>query len=139
MKAIEELASDSLRSKVSSPGIPNTYLTPSASRHSTNTSLARRVDPTFTYPDPVAMPISSDATTATLASRPGSIPRMRRVVLAALACLAVVPVAAQAKSSFVIKGAGFGHGIGLSQYGADGYAQHGFDYPTIRAHHPPGT
>jgi stage II sporulation protein D len=64
---------------------------------------------------------------------------MRRVVLAALACLAVVPVAAQAKSSFVIKGAGFGHGIGLSQYGADGYAQHGFDYQTIVGHYYQGT
>ena len=64
---------------------------------------------------------------------------MRRVAAAALACHAVLPVAAQAKSSFVIKGAGFGHGIGLSQYGADGYAQHGFDYKTIVGHYYQGT
>jgi stage II sporulation protein D len=64
---------------------------------------------------------------------------MRSVAAAALACLAVLPVAAQAKSSFVIKGAGFGHGIGLSQYGADGYAQHGFDYKTIVGHYYQGT
>src|SRR5215208_106817 len=37
---IEESASASLRSKVSSPGMPKTCLTPSASRHSTNTSDA---------------------------------------------------------------------------------------------------
>src|SRR5215213_7091345 len=42
MKETEESASDSLRSSVSSPGIPKTYLTPSASRHSTKTSDARR-------------------------------------------------------------------------------------------------
>ena len=64
---------------------------------------------------------------------------MRRVAAAALACLSVLPAAAQAKSSFVIKGAGFGHGIGLSQYGADGYALHGFDYKTIVGHYYQGT
>src|SRR5215216_792277 len=40
--SMEESASASLRSKVSSPGMPKTYLTPSASRHSTNTSDALR-------------------------------------------------------------------------------------------------
>src|SRR5215212_3359252 len=38
--SMEESASASLRSKVSSPGMPKTCLTPSASRHSTNTSDA---------------------------------------------------------------------------------------------------
>src|SRR6478736_5484560 len=85
------------------------------------------------------MPIPRDASTATLSARPGSIPRMRRVAVATLACLSVLPVVAQAKSSFVIKGAGFGHGIGMSQYGADGYAQHGFDYKTIVGHYYQGT
>ena len=42
MKSTLELASDSLRSSVSSPGIPKTYLTPSTSRHSTNRSDALR-------------------------------------------------------------------------------------------------
>src|SRR5215217_3694481 len=85
------------------------------------------------------MPIPPDATTATLASRQGSIPRMRRTAVAVLACL-VLPASAQAaKSSFVIKGAGFGHGIGLSQYGANGYALHGFDYKTIVGHYYQGT
>src|SRR3990170_6059783 len=41
-KSIDERESDSLRSSVSSPGIPKTCLTPSASRHSTKTSDARR-------------------------------------------------------------------------------------------------
>ena len=64
---------------------------------------------------------------------------MRRIAVAVLACL-VLPASAQAaKSSFVIKGAGFGHGIGLSQYGADGYALHGFGYQTIVGHYYQGT
>ena len=64
---------------------------------------------------------------------------MRRIVVGVLACLAVSASPAAAKSSFVIKGAGFGHGIGLSQYGADGYALHGFDYQTIVGHYYQGT
>src|SRR3954471_17239966 len=85
------------------------------------------------------MSLPSDATTATLASPWGSIPRMRRAAVAALACLAVPASAHAAKSSFVIRGAGFGHGIGLSQYGADGYAQHGFGYKDIVGHYYTGT
>src|SRR4051794_899812 len=85
------------------------------------------------------MRLPSDATTATLTSRPGSIPRMRRLAVGVLACLAVPASAQAAKSSFVIRGAGFGHGIGLSQYGADGYALHGFDYKTIVGHYYQGT
>ena len=40
---------------------------------------------------------------------------------------------------FVITGHGYGHGIGMSQYGALGYAQHGSTYPQILAHYFPGT
>ncbi len=42
-------------------------------------------------------------------------------------------------TSFVFAGHGYGHGIGMSQYGALGYAQHGFTYPQILAHYYPGT
>src|SRR5260370_23637994 len=41
-KETDERDSDSLKSSVSSPGIPKTYSTPSASRQSTKTSDARR-------------------------------------------------------------------------------------------------
>jgi peptidoglycan hydrolase-like amidase len=40
---------------------------------------------------------------------------------------------------FVIRGHGWGHGIGLSQYGAFGYARRGFTYDRILAHYYPGT
>jgi stage II sporulation protein D len=40
---------------------------------------------------------------------------------------------------FVLDGHGWGHGVGLSQYGAYGFAQHGWTYQQILAHYFPGT
>ena len=39
----------------------------------------------------------------------------------------------------VFTGHGWGHGVGMSQYGAYGYAQHGATYDQIVAHYYPGT
>jgi stage II sporulation protein D len=39
--------------------------------------------------------------------------------------------AATSGSGLYITGAGFGHGVGMSQYGAAGYAEHGFNYREI--------
>ena len=47
--------------------------------------------------------------------------------------------AAKAASTFYIRGGGYGHGIGMSQYGAYGYALHGNDYRFILAHYYTGT
>src|SRR3954470_21280005 len=65
---------------------------------------------------------------------------MQRTTPLLTALLAVALAApAQGASTFVIRGAGFGHGVGMSQYGADGYAQHGKDYRFILAHYYTGT
>jgi stage II sporulation protein D len=65
---------------------------------------------------------------------------MRRLaVLTALFIALAMPEAAPAATIFVIKGAGFGHGVGMSQYGAQGYALHGWDYRRILAHYYRGT
>ena len=66
---------------------------------------------------------------------------MRRLALVtALALLsAAVPATADAAVRHVIRGAGFGHGIGMSQYGAYGYALEGAKYPGILAHYYKGT
>jgi len=66
---------------------------------------------------------------------------MRRFALpTALALLcAAVPASADAAVRHVIRGAGFGHGIGMSQYGAYGYALEGAKYPGILAHYYKGT
>ena len=47
--------------------------------------------------------------------------------------------AAATSSSWTIRGAGFGHGIGLSQYGAYGYAAHGANPRDIVLHYYKGT
>ena len=46
---------------------------------------------------------------------------------------------AYADGSFTFTCLGYGHGVGLSQYGAEGLAQAGKDYREILAHYYPGT
>jgi stage II sporulation protein D len=60
------------------------------------------------------------------------------LAISAAACLACAP-AADAASRFTIRGAGFGHGVGMSQYGAMGYAEHGTAYDAILRHYYSGT
>ncbi len=68
---------------------------------------------------------------------------MRAAVAAILATssLALAPAASFALTSptFVISGAGFGHGVGLSQYGAKGYAENGKTGEWMVAHYYSGT
>jgi peptidoglycan hydrolase-like amidase len=61
--------------------------------------------------------------------------------LAATLLLSLAPSVATAKpkATFTIRGAGFGHGVGMSQYGALGYAQHGAGAAEILAHYYSGT
>jgi stage II sporulation protein D len=40
---------------------------------------------------------------------------------------------------FVLTGGGNGHGVGMTQYGAEGFAVHGYGYAQILAHYYPGT
>lgn len=47
--------------------------------------------------------------------------------------------AAPVGPSFIVSGHGWGHGVGLAQYGAYGYALHGWTYDQIVAHYYPGT
>lgn len=61
------------------------------------------------------------------------------VSTAILAAVALVPAGASAAPMQVIRGAGFGHGIGMSQYGAYGMAQQGWSYQRILGHYYKGT
>jgi stage II sporulation protein D len=73
-------------------------------------------------------------------------PVLRSLVLAALL---VVPAPSSARVDaraartptplFVVSGHGWGHGVGMAQYGAYGYAKHGFGYRAILAHYYSGT
>jgi stage II sporulation protein D len=78
-------------------------------------------------------------------------PRGTRTILLAVLLIALaLPGAASAMvrsagahkaaaRAWVVKGAGFGHGVGMSQYGAYGYAKHGFGYRDILGHYYTGT
>lgn len=63
---------------------------------------------------------------------------MRLRLLTLVLCLACAP-AAEASVSWVVKGRGFGHGVGMSQYGAYGFAKHGKGHSFILRHYYRGT
>ena len=63
---------------------------------------------------------------------------MRRFLILAATVLALATPAG-AGTLFVIDGRGWGHGIGMSQHGAHGFALSGWRYPRILAHYYRGT
>ncbi len=67
--------------------------------------------------------------------------RPARALLACSCAFAVLALCAApaAASTLVIEGAGDGHGVGMSQDGALGYAQHGWNDVQILAHYYTGT
>jgi len=73
----------------------------------------------------------------------GARTRLRWAALAAslVACCAGAQTATAASSGpeLVVTGGGFGHGVGMSQEGALGYAEHGYSYTQNLAHYYSGT
>jgi stage II sporulation protein D len=63
---------------------------------------------------------------------------LKATVTTLLAAAAILAPAA-AEGEWTVPGRGFGHGVGLSQYGAYGYAKHGRKYDEILAHYYSGT
>src|SRR5262245_17739309 len=75
-------------------------------------------------------------------------PSRRLVLIAVLAPALFGPAGASPQvvkpttvdvTTFVITGHGWGHGVGMAQWGAYGYAKHGVAYGKILAHYYPGT
>ena len=64
---------------------------------------------------------------------------MRRTLAVTVLALVLAPASALAATSWTIKGAGWGHGIGMSQYGAQGQAEVGRNYQQILASYYTGT
>ena len=71
---------------------------------------------------------------------------MRRIALTVVAALASIAAGAgqataapPSPTSFVLSGGGWGHGVGMSQWGAFGQAKAGRDYRAILDHYYPGT
>ncbi|MBA3298629.1 MAG: SpoIID/LytB domain-containing protein [Thermoleophilaceae bacterium] len=63
----------------------------------------------------------------------------RSITLTLLLLVLLAPAAAQGAVRHVVRGAGFGHGIGMSQFGAYGFAQQGSSAQQILAHYYRGT
>jgi stage II sporulation protein D len=82
-----------------------------------------------TYPQPITA-------TPSYSRRSGNVRKL--AFLVALILLAAAP-SAHAASRLVIRGAGFGHGIGMSQYGAYGLSLQGVPYDQILARYYTGT
>lgn len=66
-------------------------------------------------------------------------PRTAALAFGAAAVCTALPSAASADTTVVAKGAGFGHGVGMSQYGAYGQAKAGRTAKQILAHYYTGT
>ncbi|MDP9385478.1 MAG: SpoIID/LytB domain-containing protein [Actinomycetota bacterium] len=62
-----------------------------------------------------------------------------RTLLLATLVVGGTAASARAESRLTIRGAGFGHGVGMSQYGALGFAQKGTGYREILRHYYTGT
>jgi len=62
--------------------------------------------------------------------------RLRSAPVCAVSCFAAP---AGSGALLIFSGHGWGHGVGMSQYGAFGYAQHGWTFQQILAHYYPGT
>jgi stage II sporulation protein D len=68
---------------------------------------------------------------------------INRTIISKIALLVLVaslyPATASAAVSWIVHGRGFGHGVGMSAYGAYGFAKHGKDYRFILGHYYRGT
>lgn len=65
--------------------------------------------------------------------------KLVNMLLAGLLAALLYPVGAQASVSWIVHGRGFGHGVGMSAYGAYGYAKAGKSYRFILGHYYTGT
>jgi stage II sporulation protein D len=56
-------------------------------------------------------------------------------LVAVVVTLLALPATAFGSALFLIKGGGWGNGVGMSQWGAEGYARHGWGYERILSHY----
>lgn len=73
-------------------------------------------------------------------NRPGAGAAVAALIVAVACAVALLGAApADAKTRFKVTGGGFGHGVGMSQWGAYGYAKKGRNYRKIATHYYRGT
>jgi stage II sporulation protein D len=78
------------------------------------------------------------APAATRAGRRNKLALATILTVLALLITAAPAAALSSQYAFTITGHGWGHGVGMSQWGAYGYAKHGWDYQAILKHYYTG-
>jgi stage II sporulation protein D len=92
-------------------------------------------DPTMSIPLPTSAPPRRPAVRF---GRRGKLALAGLLVAVSLLCAAPAAEAFTSATAFRIVGHGWGHGIGMSQWGAYGYAKHGWTYKAILKHYYTG-
>ena len=91
-------------------------------------------------PQPQPFALGQHLAVAELVMRPGRVVRRVLAVLLAATTLPLLSAStSSAATSFTFYGSGYGHGLGLSQWGAYGLAQKGWSYQRILTHFYGGT
>ena len=115
-------AASSLLASDSAPGAKTSTLTSTVALSSTTTTLlSTTTTPSTTTTTPFASTTTGPSTTTTAAAPPPAL------------------TTSTAPSTVVFTGHGWGHGVGLGQWGTYGYALHGWTYAQILAHYYPRT
>jgi SpoIID/LytB domain protein len=91
-------------------------------------------DPLATGPG-AAPPLATTTTAVPASTRAVTTTRAATTTIAATTMPAPAAATSTAATTLVFNGHGWGHGMGMSQWGANGYAQHGWDYRQILAHY----
>jgi stage II sporulation protein D len=99
---------------------------------------------TTTGPETTTGPVFTTTTASTTVgttTKPVTTNRVATTTTTSATTTTAVPKLAESASAstLVISGHGWGHAIGMAQWGADGYARHGWDYRHILAHYYQGT
>ena len=91
----------------------------------------------------VLLALAAGFALSAVAARPSgggtTAPTASTAATTATTAAAATTTVSTAPSVLVVSGHGFGHGLGLAQWGAAGYAQHGWSFDRILAHYYPGT
>jgi stage II sporulation protein D len=91
---------------------------------------------TTTVESTTTVATTTTTTTTTVASTTTTVPATTTTTPSTTP---TVPVIGKPAVTLLLSGHGWGHGAGLSQWGAKGYADHGWTYDKILAHYYPGT
>ena len=91
-----------------------------------------------TSPQPTALRRRSAPQSPARVWRRGRLALVGALVLLVLLVAAGPAAAFSTEYAFTVRGHGWGHGVGMSQWGAYGYAKHGWDYKQILKHYYTG-